>query len=384
MTIDVIELLKRLLRCPSVTPDAAGTLDLIEEILASAGFDIKRLRAGDVDNLWACFGDKPIFVMAGHVDVVPAGDLSQWLSPPFDASELDGFIHGRGAVDMKSGVAAMVAAAVRAAGDGHADGLALLLTSDEEGEAEHGTKHVVSWLADNGVKIPYGLVGEPTCEKIFGDAVKIGRRGSLTARIVVKGEQAHVAYPHRGDNALQRLIKALAEIAGRWESPAAKPQEGAFPPTSWQLVRVSADGGAENVTPAIASATMNFRYSPEDDSKMLQASVGDALETAAAGRWECVWHHSARPFFTTGDSRLAKELCAVIDDVCGVCAKLTTSGGSSDGRFLRDVCEELVEFGVLNAGIHEINERVRCEDVHSLTEVYYRLIKVLLNNLDEK
>ena len=318
-------------------------------------------------------------MLAGHVDVVPAGNLSQWISPPFVADERDGFIYGRGAADMKSGVAAMAAAAVRAANDNKAEGLALLITSDEEGEAEYGTKHVVAWLKERGFTIPYALVGEPSCEKVLGDTVKIGRRGSLTARITVKGIQAHVAYPQRGDNAALRLLKVLSDIADKW--PNIPPPDGDFPPTSCQIVRIYGDSGAENVIPAEASATINFRYAPTDDVQSLKNTVVAALQASAENCWECAWHHSARPFFSGHDSRLAGELRAIIADVCGVQTAFSTGGGSSDGRFLRDICGELAEFGVLNAGIHEINERVADEDVRRLTEVYYRLAVVLLSKL---
>ncbi len=365
---DATILLKQLINCKSVTPEQGGALDLAEKFLCDAGFFVRRLPAGNTDNLWADDGGAPKLLFAGHVDVVPPGDLDLWETPPFSADERGGFIYGRGAADMKSGVAAMLCAAanLRRGGVG---GIAVLLTSDEEGPALHGTRHVVEWRRKNGgEKIPYAILGEPTCEAEFGDAIKIGRRGSLTARITVRGKQAHAAYPHLGDNPIRRLCAAVLEILRR----AAELSDGGqtdFPPTSAQAVRISG-GIADNVIPATARATVNFRYAPSNPPEMLRHAAEECLQNAAPGQWECEWIESAEPFLTKKDGALVRALQEAIFSVCGRRAALSTGGGTSDGRFLRAVCGEIAEFGVINATMHAPNERAETESVRKLAEIY--------------
>ena len=370
-----VALLKRLIACPSLTPEQAGALDVAQDILTAAGFSVQRLPMGEVDNLWATDGAPPRLVFAGHIDVVPPGDMAAWQSDPFVATERDGFIYGRGAADMKSGVAAMLCAAVRIRQKGGA-GVALLLTSDEEGAALHGTQHVVKWWQQNsGGIIDYGIVGEPTCESVFGDAIKIGRRGSLTATITAHGRQTHAAYPHRGDNPNHRLLPALSEMLRRW--PPVADSGGDFPPTSLQVVELQSGVGAHNVIPATAAAVINFRYAPTDDAAILRQEVESCLRLAD-GEWEYEWQHGAVPFLTAADGELASALQKSISQCTAQRAKFSTGGGTSDGRFLRAICRELVEFGPLNETIHAPNERVSIEEVKLLTDIYEDTARRLL------
>ena len=371
-----VALLKRLIACPSLTPEQAGALDVAQDMLTAAGFSVQRLPMGEVDNLWATDGAPPRLVFAGHIDVVPPGDMAAWQSDPFVATERDGFIYGRGAADMKSGVAAMLCAAVRIRQKSGAGGVALLLTSDEEGTALHGTQHVVKWWQQNGGGIiDYGIVGEPTCESVFGDAIKIGRRGSLTATITAHGRQTHAAYPHRGDNPNHRLLPALSEMLRRW--PPIADSGGDFPPTSLQVVELQSGVGAHNVIPATAAAVINFRYAPTDDAAILRQEVESCLRLAG-GEWECEWQHGAMPFSTAADGELAPALQESISQCTAQRAKFSTGGGTSDGRFLRAICRELVEFGPLNETIHAPNERVSIDEVKLLTDIYEDTARQLL------
>ena len=373
MNDTAVALLKKLIACRSITPAQDGAMDLADEILTSAGYSTQRLPAGGVDNLWATNSDSPKLLFAGHVDVVPPGDLELWKSEPFTAEERDGFVYGRGAADMKSGVAVMIHVACQLR---DVPGIAMLLTSDEEGPATHGTQYVVKWLKDKGVTIPYALVGEPTGESEFGDTIKIGRRGSFTARITVRGQQGHIAYPHRTDNPIPKLMNALSEILRQNEKNADKKSDD-FPPTGAQVALINA-GVAENVVPANATATLNFRYSPEDTPETLRQMTESCLENAAAGMWKCEWFHSASPYRTPGDGLLVRALQDGISAVCGRQANLSAAGGVSDGRFLRDICDEVAEFGVANESMHAPNERVSCDEVRMLTDIFERVARQLL------
>ncbi len=387
--VDPVELLRKLIRCESITPQQAGALDLLQEILSSAGFATERMPSGEVDNLWALCGEKPHLIFAGHVDVVPPGDLSQWQSPPFEPSLRGGFLYGRGAADMKSGVAAMTAAAVRAAKENRANGLALLFTSDEEGPAKEGTAHVVRVLKERGIKAQRCIVGEPTCENEFGDAIKIARRGSLSASITVAGKQAHAAYPHRGENPVPAFISALNELCETFgineKAPAdngnaaGKNKTPEFPPRTFQIVKLQS-GVAENVIPPFARATINFRYPPGDSTQTIIAETEKALQKTAAGKYKCEWRNTAVPFSTDPSAPLVKALRETIMEVAKpkTPPRASAGGGASDGRFLREICKELAEFGVMNEGIHEPNERVRPQDVAMLAEIYHQITRRFL------
>ena len=374
-----LQLLRELIACKSVTPQQAGALDLLQGKLAAAGFSVERMPSGEVDNLWAQYGDTPRLLFAGHVDVVPPGDLSKWQTDPFVAEERDGFIHGRGAVDMKSGVAAMTVAALRAAEEQCAEGLALLFTSDEEGDATEGTAHVVRELQKRKVQIDRCIVGEPTCENNFGDYIKTGRRGSLSADITITGKQAHAAYPHRGENPVPPLMCALIEAGKNFNSESSKHAGGQFPPTTFQIVKLQS-GVAENVIPPQARATINFRYAPDDAPAQLQKTIEETLQKHAPQKWQCQWRHGAVPFVTDKNAPLITELKKIITAVASPPSppQTSTGGGSSDGRFLREICAELAEFGPINAGIHEVNEKVQAAHIPQLTEIYFRLARHFL------
>ena len=371
-------LLKQLIGCRSITPAHGGALDLAQSLLTEAGFAARRLPAGEVDNLWAADSEQPRLIFAGHVDVVPPGDLENWDSDPFAAVERDGFIYGRGAADMKSGVAAMLMAARRLRRRG-VSGIAVLLTADEEGAAVHGTRHVVEWWQNNGGgRVPFVIVGEPTCEKTFGDTIKIGRRGSLTARITVRGRQTHVAYPNKGDNPIPRLLAVLDDLLGEFPPAVAATADG-FPPTVAQAVAVSSGGDANNVIPAAALATVNFRYAPPEDEHTLRRATEACLRRTAP-QWQCEWTHGAQPFMTGADGVLVRTLQHSIAAVCGVTAGYSAAGGTSDGRFLRTMCDELAEFGVVNETMHAVNERVAADSVRMLAEIYERTAHKLLSS----
>lgn len=391
---EVSALLKQLIGCRSITPAEGGALDLAAEVLGDGGFSLRRLPCGGVDNLWAADCDAPSLLFAGHIDVVPPGDLAAWRGDPFVAEERDGYIYGRGAADMKSGVAAMICAAcrLRRAGIG---GVAVLLTSDEEGEAIHGTRYVVDIRKrENAAKIPFVIVGEPTCDSALGDTIKIGRRGSLTARIVVRGVQTHAAYPAENGNPIHLLHSALSEVfrkfaALRADSDSARAKKSGgeaaktdsispddFPPPGMQIVKI-ASGIAENVVPDSAAATVNFRYTPDENADMLRRIVEESLQTAAADKWECEWRHGAMPF-VSAPGALVAALRASIFSVCGRRAKLSAGGGTSDGRFLREIAGELAEFGVVGETMHEADERVKSDSPALLAQIYEQTARELL------
>lgn len=382
MDVDAVDLLKRLIACPSLTPASAGSLELIAELFTAAGFRLQRLPAGGVENLLAVRGEEgavPKLLFAGHVDVVPPGDAAQWESDPFTPVERDGQLYGRGAADMKSGVAAMVAAALGGGDAGGAmDGVAVFLTSDEEGTAVHGTRHFVEWWQAQGrAQIPYCIVGEPTCEQVFGDAIKVGRRGSLTCRVTIRGRQGHAAYAYRADNPAHRLARALQRQADAWQDNLQAQAAGEMV-TTFQVVALEGGVGATNVTPPHAGAVFNFRYAPPHTAAQLQEEVAAVFDEVAADRWHCEWEHSAAPYIMPSDSRLPLLLREVVQRHTGQAAAFTTSGGTSDGRFLRAICGEMAEFGVCNATIHEPNENVRIADVRALAAIYGDIIRALL------
>ena len=385
--MEVVALLKQLIACRSVTPRQAGALELAQTTLEAAGFSARRLPAGEVDNLWADDGAPTKLIFAGHVDVVPPGDLDAWDTDPFIASERGGFVYGRGAADMKSGVAAMLTAACNLRRRG-ASGIAVLLTSDEEGDAIHGTRHVVEWLRQRDADISYAIVGEPTCGEHFGDTIKIGRRGSLTARLAVLGKQAHAAYARPKDNPAHQLTAALGDLLAQFAAPL---EEGKgekkscqddsvaaiFPPTSLQVVKMTC-GVADNVVASRAEATINFRYAPDTDAEELRRQTEECLQRAA-GEWRCDWTDSARPFMGRADGALAAALRESVDAATGQRAALSADGGTSDGRFLREVCREVAEFGVQNETMHAANERVECESVRQLADIYFQTALRLLS-----
>ena len=377
-----VELLKRLIAMPSVTPDAAGTLDFVGELLTGAGFAVERMPREGVDNLWATvgFGESPMMVFAGHVDVVPAGELSAWGGDPFCARERDGFVYGRGACDMKGGVAAMVCALLREAKrPGRRGCAALLLTSDEEGAAIHGTRYVVETLRGRGVAGDFCLIGEPTCGAVFGDAIKAGRRGSLCGTLRVFGAQGHSAYPHLADNAARKLLTATAALAREWEArPARAGQAGIFPEDGMEVVGLESGTGAFNVIPGAALARLNFRYAPPETGeglrKWTEGFLTSHFESGGGAGWKMEWVlPCAEPYEGAAEGELIRVLREEVARATGRAPELTGAGGASDGRFLRGLCGEVAEFGPVGATMHQADERVCAGEVRGLAEIYERV-----------
>jgi succinyl-diaminopimelate desuccinylase len=370
---DTLRLAEALITCRSVTPADAGCQALIAARLADAGFACEALDAGPpearVANLWAVHDagvPGPLLVLAGHTDVVPAGPLAAWASDPFVPTHRDGRLHGRGAADMKSAVAAMVVAAERlvAAHPHHPGRLALLLTSDEEGPALHGTRHAVQVLRERGIAPDGAIVGEPTSVQRLGDTVKNGRRGTLSGRLTVQGIQGHVAYPQLARNPIHQLAPALAELAATaWDAGDAH-----FPPTTFQASNLHAGTGAGNVIPGVAQLDFNFRFNPASPAPRLRERV-EALLRRHGLSFELAWTLGGEPFLTPPGT-LSDALAEAIGRVCGIAPALSTTGGTSDGRFLATICPQVVEFGVVNASIHQVDEWVDVEALPALTAVY--------------
>jgi succinyl-diaminopimelate desuccinylase len=366
---DTLLLARQLIACRSITPADDGCLAIVAARLSSAGFRCERLDRGSVGNLWARRGSaRPLVCLAGHVDVVPPGPLEQWTSDPFTPTERDGLLYGRGAADMKASVAAMVTAAGRAALVAEEGSIAVLLTSDEEGDAVDGTASVVATLAARGETIDACIVGEPTSTERFGDTIKNGRRGSLNGRLRVHGQQCHIAYPERGRNPIHDAARALdALISTEWDRG-----NGYFQPTSFQISNVHAGTGASNVIPGTLETSFNFRFSPESSSAALQARVREILDRHRL-QYDLDWTLIGEPFLTPRGP-LVDALAASVEAIAGVRPVLSTSGGTSDGRFLARLAREVLEFGPLNDSIHKIDEHVRIADLAPLSAIYERTI----------
>lgn len=365
-----------LIRRDSTTPNDAGCQALLAARLEAIGFTLETLRFDEVDNLWARRGESaPLICLAGHTDVVPTGPLENWSSPPFAPEVRDGMLYGRGAADMKTSLAAFVTAveAFVAAHPDHPGSIAFLLTSDEEGVAENGTRRVVETLAARGELIDYCIVGEPTSTDAFGDTIKNGRRGSLSGHLTVKGVQGHIAYPHLAKNPIHLAAPALTELAAtEWDTGNAY-----FPPTTWQISNIHAGTGATNIIPGALTVQFNFRFSTENTAEGLMAQTHKILDQYGLD-YDLDWSLSGNPFLTH-KGRLTDAIGDAIEMVTGQRPELSTSGGTSDGRFIKDICRELVEFGPLNATIHKIDECVAVEEIAKLSAVYERtLVQVLL------
>lgn len=370
-----LELTQDLLARRSVTPADEGCQEVLARRLRAAGFHIEALRYGNVENLWARRGgEPPVFCFAGHTDVVPSGPLEEWSSDPFGPVIRDGILYGRGAADMKSGLAAMVTAteAFVGAHPQHKGSIAFLITSDEEGPSVDGTKRVVETLRQRGERIDWCLVGEPSSEATVGDTVKVGRRGSLSGRLTVHGVQGHVAYPQLAENPVHALAPALAELTRRrWD-------EGTehFQPTSFQVSNINAGTGAPNVIPGELRARFNLRYSPVQTLAGLKATVEEILHRHGV-RFSLEWYVSGEPFYTV-PGVLSAAVSAAVSEVTGVAPKLSTGGGTSDGRFIAALGAQVVELGVVNASIHKVNESVRVSDIETLQRMYVGVLKQLL------
>ena len=372
-----LDLAKQLIACRSVTPDDAGCLELVGARLAAAGFACERMDRGAVRNLWARRGTAaPLVCLAGHVDVVPPGPVERWTSDPFTPAERDGFLFGRGAADMKVGVAAMVTAAERftALVPAHRGSLALLLTSDEEGAGVDGTKAVVRELQARGELIDACLIGEPTSTSRLGDTIKNGRRGSLNGVLTVKGIQCHIAYPNRGRSPILPALPALAELAAtEWDRG-----NEYFAPTSFQISDIHAGTGANNTIPGSMEVQFNFRFSSESTADALKARVHAVLDRDGL-EYDLRWSLSGSPFLSARGG-LVDVVTAAVQAATGVTPELSTSGGTSDGRFLAGVSREVVEFGPVSASIHGIDEHVRLADIAPLSRVYEQVLQTLLRN----
>lgn len=375
MTHPAIALAKELIARPSVTPDDQGCQRLIAERLAPLGFTAEEMNFGDTKNLWLRRGTSgPLLCFAGHTDVVPPGPAEQWTSPPFEPAERDGRLYGRGAADMKSSIAAFVAAceAFVAEHPHHKGSIALLITSDEEGDARDGTVRVVETLKARGETIDYCIVGEPTAVSELGDTVKNGRRGSLSGHLIVYGKQGHIAYPHLADNPVHRAAAALAELAAeQWDAG-----NEYFPPTGFQISNIAAGTGATNVIPGELSVKFNFRYATESDSDGLKRRVHAILDRHRLP-YRIDWTLSGLPFLTEA-GRLTASAQTATEKVCGIKAALSTTGGTSDGRFIKDIARELIELGPVNATIHQIDEHITAADIPRLALIYQTMLADLL------
>ena len=370
-----LELAKKLIARPSVTPDDAGCLDLIGLHLDTMGFTTERMPFGDVDNLWARRGtQEPLFVFAGHTDVVPAGPPAAWESDPFDPQIRNGTLFGRGAADMKSSLAAMVIACEKFIADhpDHDGSIGFLLTSDEEGPAVNGTVKVVEQLESRNEKINWCLVGEPTSDRQIADVIKNGRRGSLSATLTVHGRQGHVAYPHLARNPVHLAVPALAELCAReWDRG-----NEHFPPTSFQISAIHAGTGANNVIPGTLEVEFNFRFSTASTDSGLRDQVESVLERHGLD-FDIHWTLSGQPFLTAA-GRLVEAVQQAAEQVTGRRPTLSTSGGTSDGRFIAPTGAQVVELGPCNATIHQVNESVTVADIELLAEIYCCTLKILL------
>lgn len=380
MIEDTLQLTRELISRASVTPDDQGCQKLICERLQAVGFDCQHLRFEDVDNLWATHGTgSPLFVFAGHTDVVPTGPESDWTSPPFEASERDGKLFGRGSADMKASIAAFVTSAEQFVTDcpDHPGTIGLLITSDEEGPSVNGTVKVMRWLEEQSIKIDYCIVGEPSSVKQMGDTVKVGRRGSLNGYMTIHGKQGHVAYPHLADNPFHRALPALNELAEiEWDQG-----NEFFPPTSFQISNVFSGTGAENVIPGNVEIKFNFRFSSELTEDELKARCIAVFERHQLN-YSIDWRLSGNPFLTKKGA-LVEAVSKACADTLGITPELSTSGGTSDGRFIAPTGAEVVELGPCNASIHQIDEHVKLTDPILLAKTYQRILQLILSKEKE-
>jgi len=372
--IDAVELTRDLIRRPSVTPADAGAMDVVEAALAGLGFACRRMKFGEIENLYARYGSaRPNLCFAGHTDVVPVGDAAAWSQGAFDAAVVDGVLIGRGAVDMKSAIAAFVAAAAKAIDAGEVAGsLSFLITGDEEGESTHGTKMVVEALAAEGEAIDHCVVGEPTSSQWFGDMVKVGRRGSLNADVTVEGIQGHVAYPDRAANPAPVLIDMLSRLNAR------RLDEGYphFQPSNLEVTMIDMPNTATNVIPSIARARLNIRFNPNHTGASLLEWIGAEVEKQLKSPFVgsiVVKASISGEAFLTETSDFTDMIVAAVKDVTGHSPALSTTGGTSDARFIRALCP-VVELGLVGTTMHQVDERAPVEEIRQLQAVYERLI----------
>ena len=372
---NTLQLTQQLIARPSLTPQDEGCLQIIGQRLEKIGFKLEMIRSGEVDNLWARRGTSgKLICFAGHTDVVPTGPVDKWVSAPFTPTIRDGMLYGRGAADMKGSLAAFVTAIEKfvATHPGHAGSIALLLTSDEEGVAVDGTVRVVEALRARNETMDYCIVGEPTAVSKTGDTIKNGRRGSLSGDLIVKGVQGHIAYPHLVKNPIHLASPAIAELAAtEWD----KGNEY-FPATSWQVSNIHGGTGASNVVPGTVEITFNFRFSTASTVDGLKKKVHDILDKHGL-EYELNWSLSGKPYLTPRGN-LVDAVSAAIKSVTGIDTDLSTTGGTSDGRFIADICPQVIELGPVNATIHKLNECVAVADLDILSDIYCLTLENLL------
>jgi succinyl-diaminopimelate desuccinylase len=370
-----LELTQDLMARRSVTPADEGCQDVMARRLQAAGFSIERLRYGIVDNLWARRGTAaPLICFAGHTDVVPTGPLEEWKSDPFAPTVRDGMLYGRGAADMKSGLAAMVTAAEEFTREhpSHKGSIAFLITSDEEGPSVDGTKRVMETLSARNERIDWCVVGEPSSEKAVGDTIKVGRRGSFSGRLTVHGVQGHVAYPQLAVNPVHAFAPALAELVSReWDQGTEF-----FQPTTFQISNFNAGTGAPNVIPGELKARFNLRYSPVQTLDGLKETVEGILRRHGV-KFTIEWYLSGEPFYTPPGA-FSEAVSKAVQEVTGTAPKYSTGGGTSDGRFIAPTGAHVVELGVVNASIHKVNECVRVSEIDALHRMYVNTLRNLL------
>ena len=369
---NTLELAKSLISKPSITPDDLGCQAIMIDRLKKIGFEIHPLKFGDVDNFWAVHGDSgSLFAFAGHTDVVPAGDENAWNTKPFEPTIKDGYLYGRGAADMKGGLASMVTATEKFIKENpnHKGRIAFLITSDEEGVAVNGTVKVMDYLKANEQKIDYCLLGEPSSTSSTGDVIKNGRRGSLNGVLKINGKQGHVAYPHLAKNPIHLVSPALDDLCNQeWDNG-----NDYFPATSFQISNMHSGDGVTNVIPGDAQVKFNFRYSTETNKENLQKKVHEILDLHNLD-YSIEWSHSGYPFLTPKGA-LVSACVEAIKKTKGIDTELSTSGGTSDGRFIAQEGTQVVELGPVNATIHQINESVLVQDLDDLSEIYYQVLR---------
>jgi succinyl-diaminopimelate desuccinylase len=370
-----LALTEELIALSSVTPDDKGCQQRVIELLTPLGFNCETMQSGSVTNLWARRGNaQPLVVFAGHTDVVPTGPREQWQSDPFTPTQRDGKLYGRGAADMKTSIAAMIVAVEEftAAHPDHNGSIGFLLTSDEEGPATDGTVVVCNRLKERGEQLDYCIVGEPTSAHELGDMIKNGRRGSMSGKLIVKGVQGHIAYPQLARNPIHLAAPALAELAAeKWDDG-----NEYYLPTSWQMSNIHGGTGASNVIPGEVVIDFNFRFSTASTSEGLQDRV-HAILNRHGFEYDLQWTISGQPFLTAR-GELSEAICSAIKTETGIDTELSTSGGTSDGRFIAKICPQIIEFGPPNGSIHKIDEHIELRFVDPLKNIYRRTLENLL------
>ncbi|MBV1877262.1 MAG: succinyl-diaminopimelate desuccinylase [Pseudomonadales bacterium] len=370
-----LELTENLIRLTSISPADAGCQKIIGDQLRAMQFTVEDMPFGDVTNLWACHGEgAPYFVFAGHTDVVPPGPLSEWHTPPFEPSRINGALHGRGAADMKGSLAAMLTATERFLADhpDHSGTLAFLITSDEEADAINGTKKVIETLKARNIELDWCLIGEPTSSQQLGDVVKTGRRGSLHCNLKIRGIQGHVAYPQDASNPIHMAMPALTELTNtQWDAG-----NDFFPPTSMQISNIHSGTGVTNIIPGDMELLLNFRFSTESTEQSLKQRLEAVLDKYQLN-YDIIWTLSGNPFLTVG-GELIPAVEQAVQKILAIKPELSTSGGTSDGRFIAPTGTQVVELGPCNATIHKLNEHVLIDDLYNLTRVYRQILDQLL------